>query len=301
MDRIDVHWDVSDPASGAPTPPSDPAVPGGPPAPPPGAPAPPPAGYGQPGYVHPAYGQPHYGPPAYGHLPYAHPYPQTWPGAGYGTSPTPSQSMAITALVLCCIFFVPLALLVGVGLAIAVLVRSRHGINYGRGKAITGLVIGVLLIAGWAALVVAAATGAFDDGTHRDRSGQVTQSGSVTVDRLRVGDCFDQQVAPKNGATIHVTTVDVVPCGESHDWEVFHSFALADGPYPGEKEAARFAEGGCVDAYKPFTGTTHSASSPSLLFLYPLQRQWTAGDRSITCVLGNVGGHFTGSLRDSGR
>ena len=300
---------------GGPTTPPPGAAPGPPPPPPPGPPSYGPGygqpGYGQPGYGQPGYGQPGYGQPgygqgygqpAYGQLPYAEPYPQTWPSAGYGLIPQkPSQAMAITALVLCCIFFVPLAILVGIGLAIAVLVRSRHGINYGRGKATIGLVVGVLLIAGWVALIVAAATGALDDDPGRDSSGHVVQSGTVTVNQLKLGDCFDQSVTPKNGASVHVTTVHVVPCSESHDWEVFHTFMLTDGAYPGESDASRFAEGGCLDAYQPFTGAAHSASSPSLLFLYPLQTQWSAGDRKVTCVLGNVGGGFTGTLRNSGR
>jgi hypothetical protein len=200
--------------------------------------------------------------------------------------------------VLSFVFFVPLALLVAVGLAIAVLVRSRHGINHGRGKAITALVLSLLFLAGWVVLIVVAVDSGGD--AQRDSSGQVTQAGTVAVQRLRLGDCFDQSGAPRGDSTASVSTVRVVPCSQPHDWEVFHTFELGGGStYPGTNQVSRFAEGGCLDAYRPFTGAPHHAADPEVFYIYPRANNWRFGDRTVQCVIGREGGSFTGSLRGS--
>ena len=168
--------------------------------------------------------------------------------------------MAIWALVLSFLWCMPIALIVSIGLAITVLVQSRGGIQNGRGKAVAALIIAGLGVIVLVACVVAAALGAFDD-VHRDAQGRVTTSGSVPSNSLRVGDCYDQP--PPRGREIHVSTVTVVPCEQAHQWEVFHSFELSDGPFPGDENVARFAEGGCIDAYPAFDGcpTTTAGST----------------------------------------
>lgn len=215
------------------------------------------------------------------------------------TAPTvaPKQTMAIWALVLSFIWCAPIAVVVGIALAITVLVQSRQGGDRGRKKAIAALVIGGLGIAVIVSLVVAAALGAFD--AKRGPDGQVTTSGSVSSNELRIGDCFDQP-APGH-KELHVTTVKVVPCAQPHQWEVFHSFDLASGPYPGENDAARFAEGGCIDAYKAFDGVAYSNSKLHLIYLYPLPSHWASGDHKVTCTIGLPEPTVTGTLRNSGR
>ena len=101
--------------------------------------------------------------------------------------------MAVVALVLCCIVFVPLAMIVGIGLAIAVLVKSTPGRNYGTGKAITGIAIGVcglIISIGLFAWLSSMRTGSNVD---RDEDGSATSSGTVLTTALRVGDCFNSK------------------------------------------------------------------------------------------------------------
>jgi len=203
--------------------------------------------------------------------------------------------MAITALVLSFVFFIPLALLVAIGLAIAVLVRSRRGINHGRGKAITALVLAGLILVGWAALIVVAVT--TSDDAHRDGSGHVTQSGTISVQRLRLGDCFDHGALPDDNGRFRITTVRVVPCAEPHDWEVFHTFSLTGDAYPGTGEVSRFSEGGCLDAIEPFLGGPLDHSGPEVDYLHPTAASWRQDDRLVQCVIGANGSQVTGTLR----
>ena len=218
--------------------------------PPSGAPLPPPIGYGVPS--------------------------SPWPGVAYGYGqapyqPTPSHAMAIWALVLSCLFFIPIAVLVGIGLAIAVLVRSRDGLNHGRGKAITALVIGGLVVLAWVGLIGLAVAASTHD-AHRDSAGAVTRAGTVSVERLQVGDCFDQSTIPASGDSVAIATVDVMPCGQAHDWEVYDAFALEGAAYPGRHDVVAFAEGGCLRDYQPFTGAARTRRSPDVVFLYPRDR-----------------------------
>jgi hypothetical protein len=132
----------------------------------------------------------------YGRFP-ARPANPTVPSYGgynspYGTWRMPdSTAMGTWALVLAFLACVPFGWLVSLGLAIATLVRSRDGRDFGRTRAFVALGVD----AGWAAafvvLVVLAAMGVIGE-PDRDASGHVTTANRTTVDQLRVGDCFDE-------------------------------------------------------------------------------------------------------------
>lgn len=206
--------------------------------------------------------------------------------------------MAVVALVLCCIVFVPLAMIVGIGLAIAVLVKSTPGRNYGTGKAITGIAIGVcglIISIGLFAWLSSMRTGSNVD---RDEDGSATSSGTVLTTALRVGDCFNSKAEVPETEVVMVGTVDLVPCAESHDWEAFHGFELEDGRWPGDAEVARLAEGGCVEAFSGFTGQAYEESTLEVYFFLPVAESWAEGDREVLCNVG-TGTPTTGSLEGS--
>lgn len=238
-------------------------------------------------------------PPGYG----SNPYGQAPPG-GYPPPPPPqreeppSQTMAIVALVLCCIVFIPLAVIVGIGLAIAVLVKSTPERNFGTGKAITGIAIGVcglIIMFGLFALITSMRTGTNVD---RDQDGSVTSSGTVLTTALRVGDCFNSKTEVPESEVVVVGTVELIPCAESHDWEAFHGFELEDGSWPGDTEVARLAEGGCVEAFSGFTGQSYDESTLEVYFFLPVAESWAEGDRKVLCNVG-TGTPITGSLEGS--
>ncbi len=224
---------------------------------------------------------------------------------GRGHAPRGSQTMARWALGLSLLLCVPFGFLVGAGLAIAVLVRShRHRINYGRRKAIAALAITGLVLAANAVYVVIVFFNGFD-ASERDSSGRVVEGGTVTLDRLRAGDCFNGgglEALPEDGiAGEAALTADVVPCGRAHQAEVFHLFDIESDSYPGDAAVQeRLKE--CVSKFRTFVGRSYQRSQLEIVFLYPSSDTWRLGDREVTCIvvdpdLTEVIGSLAGSRR----
>lgn len=233
--------------------------------------------------------------PAYEPNPYHQAPPGGYPPPPRGEEP-PSQAMATVALVLCCIFFIPLAAIVGIGLAIAVLVKSTPTRNYGTGKAVTGIAIGLCGLMIMFGLFTWLAT--LENGTNldRDQDGAATTSGTVLTTALRVGDCFNNDTEVPESEVVMVGTVKVVPCSESHQWEAYHGFKLEDGQWPGDMQVGRLAEGGCAEAFQGFTGEPYQSSALEVIYFLPVEQSWSEGDRRVLCTVG-TGALRAGSLR----
>ena len=265
------------------------------------APPPPPPAYGQP----PGYGQPPY--PQPGQAPY--PQPGQAPYAGYGIASQPytygggrpSKTMAGWALGLALAFFVPLATLVSIGLAIAVLVRSRDGRDHGRGMAIAALVIDVLLIAVLVGLIVLGVLVGSGD-PDRDTTGRVTSSQQASVFSVQPGDCVnDGNLFTSDEATTS-TTVQVVPCTGSHQLEAYLAQDLPDGDFPGTDAVSTSAQDLCAAAFRDFVGTAPRRSELGIYFYVPTQQTWDrADDRAVTCMVGVPDTETTGTLKGSRR
>jgi hypothetical protein len=230
--------------------------------------------------------------------PYAFPRPPERP------LPPASRKMAGWSLALSLAICIPFACLVAIGLAVAVLVKSRDGRDHGRGMAIAALVIsGVIVLANVVYVVVVLFIGV--DGTDRDDEGRVTEAGLVTLDRLRPGDCFSDDVLAEADVDEEVeasTHVRVVPCEETHQFEVFHVLELPDGDYPGPQGVeARLV--GCLDAYTDYVGRRwRPRSGLDVSYYYPTKTSWRFGDRRVVCSLYEVArSERTGSLRGSRR
>ncbi|MEU4453397.1 septum formation family protein [Nocardioides sp. NPDC023903] len=208
----------------------------------------------------------------------------------------PTQAMAVAAFVLCCFLFNPVAVIIGIGLAITVLVQSKPTRNHGVRKAITAIVIGVcglVLVSGLFAWLWSFTYGTNID---RDKNGAVTSSGLTVPDLLRVGDCFDDDNPV--GEPVFLYTIDVVPCSEPHQWEAYHHFNLADGPWPGDNEVAWLADPWCRTAFHGFIGEREGPSDLRMDFYVPSEVTWQSGDRHVVCYLG-TGSPTTDSLRGS--
>lgn len=218
--------------------------------------------------------------------------------------PPPSRTMAGWALGLSLALCIPFAFVVGAGLAITVLVKGRDGRDNGKGLAIAALVIsGLILLAQVVYVVVLVLTG-FDE-TERDADGRVVEGGSVTFDRIRVGDCFDEPGLadlPTDGSEGEgAAYVDVVPCSEPHQAEVFHEITLDDDGYPGDPVIdARI--GDCMPEFRTYVGTSYRRSRLEVVFYYPTRTTWRFGDREITCTLVSPNARdLEGSMRGSRR
>lgn len=211
------------------------------------------------------------------------------PGFGPSYDPDTSRKMAGWALALALVCCIPFGFLVAIGLAIAVLVRSRTPGDHGKGRAIAALVIAsVVLLVNVGYFVVGVVEGfkGFDT-TERDAQGHVTDGGSVSVGKLRVGDCYSAPALADitdAGTSTSPTSVDVVPCGEDHQAEVFQIIELHGHRFPGEDGVDRRLVD-CLRSFEQYVGRPYRKSELDVIFFYPTSTSWRFGDRLITCSL----------------
>lgn len=202
--------------------------------------------------------------------------------------PAPVNGLAIASLVLgvlCC--------LPGVGLVLG-LVAIRQIRR--RGERGTGLAVGgsVLSGAGLALWVLLLATGAAGQVWHDVKEG----ARHGTARSLAKGECFD---APGGVLGGDAYDVDEVPCAGAHDGEVFASFRLPGGAYPGDDSVSGTADERCRglgDGY----AMDGWALPPDVdvYYLTPTGDGWASGDREVVCAFGaaDEDGELTGSLRN---
>lgn len=138
------------------------------------------------------------------------------------------------------------------------------------------------------------ASGCGDD-ADRDDSGAIAAVEEVAVDELRVGDCLE---TPADGV---VTDLKAVPCTQPHDGEVFHSFDLPDGAFPGDEQVQTAGEEGCLERFEAFVGTAFDDSELGLLPLTPVQEGWDAGDQGVLCIVQDEEGGLTATLKGAAR
>ncbi|MFG3013364.1 DUF4190 domain-containing protein [Streptomyces cinerochromogenes] len=249
---------------------------------------PPPSGPHQPEgpFPHPA--SQSYGP--YGPPPYPQPAGyQPW-AQGYSpyNHPAPVNGLAIASLVLGVLCFLP-----GVGLALGLVAlrQIRRRGERGTGLAVGGAVLSGVGLALWALLI---ATGGAAEMWHGFKEGA---RGGTTIS-LAEGECFD---APDGALTGDTYDVDKVPCAGAHDGEVFASFRLPGGAYPGDDAVADTAEERCWSLQDGYAMDGWAVPQDvDVYYLSPTEESWSAGDREVTCVFGNTdeSEDLTGSLRN---
>jgi len=186
---------------------------------------------------------------------------------------------------------VPFGTLVAIGLGVSVLRRGRDGRNHGQVRAMVGIGFATL----WILAGVAVASMGLVGQPDRDPAGAVIQPIEVQDAAVNVGDCLPTAIA---GDTVS-NTVAVTPCFEPHAAEVYATFQLAAGPFPGESQVTRLAEGGCAKRFQPFVGIGYGKSALDVMFLQPIQASW-GQDRVVTCLLADKT-PTTGTLKGSRR
>ncbi len=119
------------------------------------------------------------------------------------------------------------------------------------------------------------------------------------VQSLEPGDCF----LDFDGT--EVSSVEVVDCGEPHQFEVFANVVLPDGPYPGATEVDQVGYDACIDEFQPYVGIDYESSVWYVTTLVPLEDSWPE-DRTVNCLLvqptgdDSVPATVTGSARGTG-
>ncbi|PVE92053.1 septum formation family protein [Microbacterium sp. TPD7012] len=137
--------------------------------------------------------------------------------------------------------------------------------------------------------------GGAGDADRDQETGQVTESANIDVFALKVGDC------KMSSATGLIEAVDVVPCEEPHDEEVYHEFSMEDGEF--SEEAVDAATEGCIgDAFTTFVGVVWDESALDVYPITPTKDTWDQlNDRVIQCVISDPAGPVTGTLAGAAR
>lgn len=137
--------------------------------------------------------------------------------------------------------------------------------------------------------------GGSGDANRDEESGQVTESANIDIFSLKLGDCLQES------ATGLLEDVDVVPCEEPHDQEVYYEITMDDGEF--SEEAVDAASEECIgDAYTSFVGIGYQESTLDVTTISPTQDTWDGlNDRVIQCIVFDSAGQTTGSLEGTAR
>jgi hypothetical protein len=159
------------------------------------------------------------------------------------------------------------------------------------------VIAGVVAVVGIAAVAIFA-----PDDAERDESGDIVESGEVSVFDLSEGDCWNN--VPDAGE--ETETVDAVPCTEPHESEVFAVFDVDLGEeWPGLDAVTAEAEAQCVQRFEGFVGLTYDQSALNLFYFNPIEESWNQlNDREVVCVVLDPtapDGRTSGSLQGAAR
>lgn len=119
---------------------------------------------------------------------------------------------------------------------------------------------------------------------------------SVEATSLKVGDCLAD-----DPDTEEVSDVDVVPCTQPHESEVYAAMDIDAGEYPGQEAVETMAQDFCLAEFQPYIGTEYADSLVDIGYLTPTSYSWTLGnDREILCTAYRVDGEkLTSTVRNS--
>ena len=103
---------------------------------------------------------------------------------------------------------------------------------------------------------------------------------------LKTGDCLDPSGQ----------TYTLVSCGTPHDAEVFATFELPSGQWPGNTAVAADASSGCASRLTGYLNPQLAISLAST-YVYPDATAWQAGTRTVVCEVKAASGQLTGSVK----
>lgn len=113
---------------------------------------------------------------------------------------------------------------------------------------------------------------------------------------LGVGDCFNDP-----DVLSEVSDVEMVDCGESHDNEVYATYAIPGSDFPGQAAVQSDAADGCIAAFDVYVGSDYYTSSLEINALTPTSESWGQGDHEVVCFLFDLNGApLTTSARGTG-
>jgi hypothetical protein len=148
--------------------------------------------------------------------------------------------------------------------------------------ALVGIIVGVIVLVGIAAGVLAVATHGFHKKT-------VVTYRVAAVFKLHPGECVN---SGPNGLA-----VTVLACGTPHDAEVFATFTLPASSWPGNTVVYQNAGNGCAARLGSYLKPALASAGLAQEYVYPNQAAWQAGERTVVCEVSSPTGKLTGSVR----
>jgi hypothetical protein len=197
--------------------------------------------------------------------------------------PSGPSRLAVTSFLLGLFGIVGISAILGIVLGLVALRRMRRTMQRGKGLAIAGIVLGIAWLA---VAVVLVATGTiFGSPTPAPSS---ASGQPVNPFSLITGNCFDNPAVTPG----HVTDVGSVvrtTCTKPHNAQIFATFAVSGAirSYPGSAKLTDLASSGCNTRAKASLDSSMITNSMQIRLLFPLQSSWTAGHRTISCIIYN--------------
>ncbi len=128
------------------------------------------------------------------------------------------------------------------------------------------------------ALAVVLLVGYFASARRGD-DGSLENAGTLSVEDLRTGDCFN------GGDETEISDVDGVPCTEAHEYEVFAVATHEAESLPTDTEMDGIFISRCEPPFEAFVGTPYAESELYGSMITPSEESWNDGDRSFVCIL----------------
>lgn len=118
-------------------------------------------------------------------------------------------------------------------------------------------------------------------GAGRSDSGEISKSGDLVANELRVGDCYDLKVPDAD----EIEDVTAKPCTEEHEYELYFAGPMADGDYPAVSAFEDYVVANCDTAFAAYVGKAYADSTLDIYWLYPTDESWRQGDRTVQCAV----------------
>ena len=129
------------------------------------------------------------------------------------------------------------------------------------------------------AVVIVLAVGYFTQARRTD-TGEIDTGGTVSVDELRTGDCFNN-----SDDSELISQVDGIPCEDPHVYEVF-ALVTYDAPaFPTDQEMDTVFQKQCAPPFASYVGVPYADSELWGTMITPSEETWADGDRSFVCIL----------------
>jgi hypothetical protein len=190
----------------------------------------------------------------------------------------PLSKLAVVAMISGLLALLPLAL----GFGIAALAVIRRTGRRGAGMALTGI------YAAWIWVLVGAAAAALIYYTHGFSPRVQVRYKPSAAYSLQPGDCLNR---------LNDGSFSIVSCSTSHDAEVYGRFALSGAAYPGDSMIQANVTSGCAGLLTSYVNPQYTDIGFSQEYVYPDQKAWAAGERTVICEASFDSGAITGSIR----